>query len=97
MSIQDLMAQRAEIDRQISETKNANLATCLSTALAVFTDSGFTREEAASAMAAAFSRKVKKPRVAKLAPKYRNPETGATWSGRGVQPKWYQAGNYTAA
>ena len=23
-----------------------------------------------------------------VAPKYRNPETGATWSGRGKPPKW---------
>jgi DNA-binding protein H-NS len=25
---------------------------------------------------------------AKATPKYRNPETGETWAGRGVQPKW---------
>lgn len=26
--------------------------------------------------------------VSKVAPKYRNPETGETWTGRGRQPKW---------
>jgi DNA-binding protein H-NS len=26
----------------------------------------------------------------KLAPKYRNPETGKTWSGRGKRPQWIQ-------
>lgn len=25
---------------------------------------------------------------AKIAPKYRNPETGETWAGRGMQPRW---------
>ena len=27
----------------------------------------------------------------KVAPKYRHPETGATWSGRGIVPKWMAA------
>ena len=27
----------------------------------------------------------------KVAPKYRNKETGETWTGRGLQPKWVQA------
>ena len=28
----------------------------------------------------------------KLAPKYRDPKTGATWAGRGVRPRWLVAG-----
>jgi DNA-binding protein H-NS len=27
----------------------------------------------------------------KVAPKYRHPGTGATWSGRGIEPKWMAA------
>ena len=27
----------------------------------------------------------------KVAPKYRDPVSGATWSGRGLKPKWLQA------
>jgi DNA-binding protein H-NS len=27
----------------------------------------------------------------KVAPKYRNPETGETWAGRGARPRWLQA------
>jgi DNA-binding protein H-NS len=27
----------------------------------------------------------------KVAPKYRDPETGDTWTGRGKQPRWLQA------
>jgi DNA-binding protein H-NS len=26
-----------------------------------------------------------------VAPKYRHPGTGETWSGRGLQPKWLKA------
>ena len=29
----------------------------------------------------------------KVAPKYRDPETGATWTGRGKPPKWIQDKN----
>jgi DNA-binding protein H-NS len=28
---------------------------------------------------------------AKVAPKYRDPKTGATWAGRGAKPRWMQA------
>ena len=27
----------------------------------------------------------------KVAPKYRNPQTGETWSGRGARPRWLEA------
>ena len=30
---------------------------------------------------------------APLAPKYRNPETGETWSGRGKAPRWIDPSN----
>jgi DNA-binding protein H-NS len=26
-----------------------------------------------------------------VAPKYRNPQTGETWSGRGLQPNWLKS------
>ncbi|MEY8875225.1 MAG: H-NS family nucleoid-associated regulatory protein, partial [Leptothrix sp. (in: b-proteobacteria)] len=31
------------------------------------------------------------PATRKVAPKYRDPSTGETWSGRGLQPKWLKA------
>ena len=35
----------------------------------------------------------KKPKAtrAKVAPKYRDPATGQTWSGRGKEPRWLAA------
>jgi DNA-binding protein H-NS len=33
----------------------------------------------------------KKKRRARPGPKYRDPETGATWTGRGMQPRWMRA------
>ncbi|MDI1258285.1 H-NS histone family protein [Aquabacterium sp.] len=43
-----------------------------------------------------FAKYAKEPSVfpgtgQKVAPKYRNPSTGETWSGRGNKPRWLQA------
>jgi DNA-binding protein H-NS len=36
-------------------------------------------------------KKAKSGRRGVVAPKYRHPETGETWSGRGLQPRWLTA------
>ena len=41
----------------------------------------------ASDVAPTGKRKYKSP----VAPKYRDPESGATWSGRGLKPRWLTA------
>ena len=38
-------------------------------------------------------RKVRRGTGAKVAAKFRNPETGETWSGRGREPKWLKGKN----
>jgi len=97
MSIRDLMAQRAEIDRQIAAEKASRLADCVQRALAVFTDAGFTQSEAADVLVARFNRnlrKTKKPAANPVAAKYQQVGGNATWSGRGVKPNWFKAGDY---
>ena len=37
-----------------------------------------------------FGRATRSSRGGKVAPKYRNPETGDTWTGRGKAPKWIE-------
>jgi DNA-binding protein H-NS len=36
-------------------------------------------------------KKAKGGRLGPAAPKYRNPETGETWAGRGLKPRWLTA------
>src|SRR4051812_6889160 len=43
--------------------------------------------------AQAQGRKVRRGTGAKVAAKFRNPETGETWSGRGREPKWLRGKN----
>lgn len=99
MTLTELMAQRAELDRQIKAEKNARLADCVSRALAVFTEDGFTQGEAADLLIARFNRnlrKAKKPVAKTVAAKYRQVSGSATWTGRGVKPQWFKDGDYAA-
>ncbi|WP_320534951.1 H-NS histone family protein [Robbsia andropogonis] len=82
-----LTAQRDELDRLINEMKERDRAGALETVLkkiALFqltaADLGFGGKP---------GRQPKQQATrASVAPKYRDPETGATWSGRGKPPKW---------
>lgn len=38
-------------------------------------------------------RKARRSKGEKVAPKYRNPETGDTWTGRGREPGWIKGKN----
>lgn len=51
-------------------------------------DLGFTAAERAGARARSRGRAVGEDRRSAVAPKYRDPASGATWSGRGRMPVW---------
>jgi DNA-binding protein H-NS len=76
-----LLAARANIDRILSrkvEVERRSLKAKLAR-LETFTDSVGGR------------RRAHPLKGAKVPPKYRDPKTGATWAGRGVQPRWLRA------
>jgi DNA-binding protein H-NS len=81
-----LLAQRAALDQQITETRRQERDAAIAQIMALMTEHGL----AASDLTA---RAAKKTRAsgAKVAPKYRNKATGETWSGRGLQPRWLKA------
>ncbi len=79
-----------EIDKEMEVLKKERASAIKSEAKQALTEVkrivamyGFTADQVFGAM---------KVRVAATA-KYRNPKTGQTWSGRGRQPKWFDAGN----
>ncbi|MCV2422444.1 H-NS histone family protein [Paucibacter sp. DJ2R-2] len=83
-SLKDLLAQRAALDQQISETKERERADAIAKVRSLMADFGLT--------AADLSTRAPKPaKTSKVAVKYRNQATGETWSGRGLQPKWLKA------
>ena len=89
--LQNLLAQRAEIDAQIATEKAAHFDAAMSSAVAILEDAGVALDEAAAALLTLCRRAARPERNKrnKVAPKYRHRVTGATWAGRGKQPKWF--------
>ncbi len=85
--LSELLARKAALEQQIVEVQRAQRAQAIAQVKALMSEHGLTLADIGSRAAAA-------PRSgasAKLAPKYRHPVTGETWSGRGLQPNWLKA------
>jgi len=86
-SLQDLLAQKADIDRQISEARRQERNEAISKVRALMAEHGLTAADlvakTSGARASTSGRKV--------AAKYRDPVSGQTWTGRGLKPKWLAA------
>ncbi|MGY4730726.1 H-NS histone family protein [Burkholderia pyrrocinia] len=80
---QELKAQADELSRQAEEARLAELDIIIQEVQARVAEYGLTPEQI-------FGRRrgLGKLRASAVAPKYRDPKTGATWSGRGREPSW---------
>ena len=83
-SYQELLAQREQLDKQIKEAIQREKADGIAKAKAIIEQYGLEASDL-------FSRKAggRNP-SGKVAPKYRDPATGETWTGRGKAPKWIE-------
>jgi len=84
-SYKELLAQREKLEQQIEEAKSREYTEVLNEIKQKMADYGITLAELGVSRGG--KGKVGRPR-ASVAPKYRDPETGNTWSGRGKPPKW---------
>ncbi|MBK0115605.1 MULTISPECIES: H-NS histone family protein [unclassified Delftia] len=75
----DLLAQKAQLESQIAQAQAEHKAEGIAAARALIAEHGLT---AADVFTAA------KSKGSVGAPKYRDPATGATWTGRGKPPNW---------
>jgi len=89
-TLQQLLAQRAELEKKISDVQREERSTAIAKVRALMAEHGLTAADVAGKTAAA-PRAVGAPAGGKVAPKFRNASTGETWSGRGLQPKWLKA------
>lgn len=90
ISYDELLKQREALDLQISEARKAALNDAISQARTLVAKFELTPQDVFPAGRAA------RPAAttgAKVAPKYRNPATGQTWTGRGKPPRWIQNEN----
>lgn len=83
-SVEDLHWQEEEIRRKIEEKRKAQKRDVINQIMAAMDAHQITTEELVEALGGV---KIKR-RGVKAKPKYRDPETGAIWSGRGKEPAW---------
>ena len=85
-NLSELLAQKAALEQQIIEAQRAQRAQAIAQVKSLMAEHGLTLADLGTRAPAA-------PRKAsaKVAPKYRHPQTGDTWSGRGLQPNWLKA------
>ncbi|MDI4635535.1 H-NS histone family protein [Pelomonas sp. V22] len=83
--LKDLIAQRAALDAQIVAAQSGARADAIQQVRSLMAEHGLTVEDLTIG-------KSKGPKSGShVAAKYRDAETGATWSGRGLKPKWLAA------
>lgn len=99
LNLSELEAQRAALDAQIAAAKAEAIAAAIAEVNTLMEAKGVTLEMLGGRKPRA-PRTPKAPKEAKtghptrgskVAPKFRNPETGDTWSGRGLKPNWLRA------
>lgn len=86
LSLDDLLAQKAALEKQIADTQRAERAEAVAQVRALMSQYGLTLADIGTKSAAP-----KRSSGAKVAAKYRDPETGNAWSGRGLKPNWLKA------
>jgi DNA-binding protein H-NS len=79
--LEDLIAQRAALDSQIEEIRKEETSNAVVSVREIIEKFGLSASDI-------FPSKSKKATGGKVAPKYRDPQSGNTWTGRGKAPKW---------
>ena len=78
---QNLLAQKAALEAQIAQAQAEAKAQAVAQARALIQEHGLTAADV-------FPPQGKKAKGSVGVPKYRDPGTGATWTGRGKPPNW---------
>jgi DNA-binding protein H-NS len=85
----ELVQQREALERQIADARQRETADAVARVRAIVAEFGLTTLDV---FGGGKGRPAAKAKTAgsKVAPKYRDPATGATWTGRGKMPKWIE-------
>ncbi len=79
----ELLAQRQQLDDAIAQARKHELSDAVMQAKALIEEFALTSKDVFGS-----ARKSRGSADGKVAPKYRDPESGTTWTGRGRQPRW---------
>ncbi len=88
-TLSELLEQKSALERQIREAQSSQKSEAVAQIRKLMADNGLTPADLAAGLPTRKSGKgadsvVRRP----VAAKYKHPESGATWSGRGLKPKW---------
>lgn len=84
----ELLAQKQKLEAQLEEVRLKELEQVIAQVKQTVAEYGLTAED----IGLSSKRNAKARRI--VAPKYRDPKTGATWTGRGRAPAWIAGKNY---
>ena len=82
VSYKDLLAQRSQLEQQIAQARAAEISGALSKIQTLVSEYGLSAEDIFPA------KKQRTTMRSVVEPKYRDPATGQTWTGRGKPPLW---------
>ena len=85
-SYKELLKQREALEQQISEARHRELSDAVAQVQKLVSEYGLTEKD----VFPAGRRSPVTRATSKVAPKYRDPATGQTWTGRGKPPKWIE-------
>lgn len=88
-SYKELLAQKQKLEEQLEVVRLKELEQVVTQVKQIIADYGLTAEDIGLT-----AKGRAKGRRATVAPKYRDPKTGATWTGRGRAPAWIAGKNY---
>lgn len=96
--VQEIHAQIAQLQEQATLLMLEGRNNAIATAMALIAAYGLKPEDigfpaASEPKAASKPAPRKRPSRANRPPKYRDPDTGATWTGQGAQPRWLDGKN----
>jgi DNA-binding protein H-NS len=94
-TLNELIAQKAAIEKQIAAARQREVGDAIAKVQAIVAEYELTASDIFVGFKAKKSTGKSASKTAKVAPKYKNPETGATWTGRGIAPKWLAGKNKT--
>lgn len=82
----ELLQQRENLEKQIEEARQRENQAAIEKVRALVAEFALTPDDV-------FGRAKSSTAGQKVAPKYRDKTTGATWTGRGKPPKWIEGKN----
>ena len=87
-SYKDLLQQREALEKAIADARTREVSGAISQVRALAAEYGLTAQDIFPSGRTAKVAGTKA--TVKVAPKYRDPATGQTWTGRGKAPKWIE-------